>query len=137
MRLRFHPRVAVPFRPSVERCPVKFSISYKNVEWHEPVELVAERAAAKLGKLLQHYEPDLVQLHACMERVRGREEFKFSLTLALPAATLHARETARGIAPAVRLAFAEIETQLKKHMSLLRHDHQWQRKRRVAREAVA
>jgi ribosome-associated translation inhibitor RaiA len=116
---------------------VKFSISYKNVEWHEPVELVAERAAAKLEKLLQHYQPDLVQLHACIERVRGREEFKFSLSLALPAATLHAAETARGIAPAVRLSFVEIETQLKKHLSLLRHDYQWKRKRRVPREALA
>jgi hypothetical protein len=37
----------------------------------------------------------------------------------------------------VRLAFAEIETQLKKHLSLLRHDYQWQRKRRVPREALA
>jgi ribosome-associated translation inhibitor RaiA len=137
MRLRFNPRVAVPVQPPVERCPVKFSISYKNVEWHEPVELVAERAAAKLEKLLQHYQPDLVQLHACIERVRGREEFKFSLSLALPAATLHAAETARGIAPAVRLSFVEIETQLKKHLSLLRHDYQWQRKRRVPREALA
>lgn len=116
---------------------MKFSISYKNVEWHEPVDLVAERAAAKLGKLLQHYEPDLVQLHACMERVRRREEFKFSLTLTLPAATLHAKETARGIAPAVREAFSEIETQLKKHTSLLRRDYQWKRKGRSPREAVA
>jgi ribosome-associated translation inhibitor RaiA len=116
---------------------VKFSISYKNVEWHEPVELVAERAAAKLEKLLQHYQPDLVQLHACMERVRGKDEFKFSVSLALPSATLHATATARGIAPAVRLTFAEIETQLKKHTSLLRHDYQWKRKRRQPREAVA
>lgn len=116
---------------------MKFSISYKSVEWHEPVELVAERHAAKLGKLLQHYEPDLVQLHACMEHARGKDEFKFSLSLALPSATLHASATARGIAPSVRLAFAEIETQLKKHASHLRHDYQWKRKQRVPREAVA
>jgi ribosome-associated translation inhibitor RaiA len=116
---------------------VKFSITYKNVEWHEPVELVAERHAAKVGKLLQHYEPDLVQLHACMERVRGKDEFKFSLSLALPSATLHASGNARGIAPTVRLAFAEIETQLKKHTSHLRHEDQWKRKQRLPREAVA
>ncbi|MGB6545030.1 MAG: HPF/RaiA family ribosome-associated protein [Candidatus Acidiferrales bacterium] len=116
---------------------MKISISYKNVEWHEPVELAAERAAAKLGKLLQHYEPDLVQLHGCMECVHGKEEFKFSLSLALPSITLHASGSARGIAPSVRLAFAEIETQLKKHTSHLRHQSQWQRKRRLPREAVA
>jgi ribosome-associated translation inhibitor RaiA len=116
---------------------VKFSITYKHVEWHEPVELVATRWAAKLEKLLQHYDPDLVQLHACMESVRGKDEFKFSLRLALPAATLNSTGAARGIGPAVRLAFAEIETQLKKHTSLLRHDYQWKRKRRIRNEAIA
>lgn len=116
---------------------MKFSISYKNVEWHEPVELVAERAAAKLEKLLTHFKPDLVLLHGCMERPRARNEYKFSLRLALPSATLNATATSPGIAPAVRLAFAEIEKQLKKHAALLRHDYQWKRKRRPRTEAVA
>lgn len=116
---------------------MKFSITYKNVEWHEPVELIATRYAAKLEKLLQHYDPDLVQLHASMEGARGKDDFKFSLRLSLPAATLNATSAARGIAPAVRVAFAEIETQLKKHTSLLRHDHQWKRKRPLRKEATA
>jgi ribosome-associated translation inhibitor RaiA len=72
-----------------------------------------------------------------MERARGREEFKFSLRLSLPAATLNATAAAPGIGPAVRVAFAEIETQLKKHTALLRHDYEWKRKRRLRDAAVA
>jgi ribosome-associated translation inhibitor RaiA len=116
---------------------MKFSITYKNIEWHEPVELIATRCAVKLEKLVQHYDPDLVQLHAGIETGRGKDEFKFSLRLSLPAATLNATATGRGIAPTVRMAFAEIESQLKKHTSLLRHDHQWKRKRRPRNIAVA
>jgi hypothetical protein len=50
---------------------------------------------------------------------------------------LNATAAAPGIGPAVRVAFAEIETQLKKHTALLRHDYEWKRKRRLRDAAVA
>ena len=116
---------------------MKFSISYKNVEWHEPVETVSKRAAAKLEKLLQHYAPDLVQLRGCMERAAGREEYTFSLSLVLPTGSLYAAGNARAIRPAVRLAFVDIETQVKKHTAILRRDAQWKRKRRLRQRTAA
>jgi ribosome-associated translation inhibitor RaiA len=116
---------------------VKFSISYKNVEWHEPVEMIAEQAAGKLERLLKHYSPDLVQLRGCMEKANGREGYKFSLSLALPTGSLHATGSARAIRPAVRSAFVEIDTQLKKHTSILRGDSQWKRKRRPRHRSAA
>jgi ribosome-associated translation inhibitor RaiA len=115
--------------------PMKLTLSSKNVEWREPVERAAKVRSEKLNRLLKHFQPDLVQLHGCIEKLPRKAEYEFSLSLSLPTKTLHATGAAPIIRSAVSLAFAEIESQLKKHMELLRGDHEWKRKR--PRAAVA
>ena len=114
---------------------MKLTLSSKNVEWREPVERVTKVRSDKLGKLLKHFQPDLVQLHGCIEKLPRKAEYQFSLAVSLPTKSLHATGTASSIRSAVLVAFAEIESQLKKHIGLLRRDHEWKRKR--PRTAVA
>jgi ribosomal subunit interface protein len=109
---------------------MKFSISYKHVESHEAVEADTAHSVEKLSRLLKFYEPDLVQLHGVFSKNPHKEEHSFSLNLSLPTGTLHATGTAETVRAACKVAFAELESQVKKHQSRLRHDHEWKRKQR-------
>jgi len=66
---------------------MKLSISYKHVESHKPVEIEVERHVGKLGKLLQSYSPDLVQLHGAFSKHPRTDENSCSLNLSLPTGT--------------------------------------------------
>jgi ribosome-associated translation inhibitor RaiA len=108
---------------------MKLSISYKLEEWHKCVETETERHVEKLGKLLKSYSPDLIQLHGSIEKRVRKNEYVFTLNLSLPTGTLHSTGEGSDVRACVKEAFAEIETQIKKHMALLRKDHEWKRKR--------
>jgi ribosomal subunit interface protein len=109
---------------------MKLSISYKHVDSHEAVEAHATRAVEKLTRLLKCYEPDLVQLHGVFSQNPHKEEQSFSLNLSLPTGAIHATGTGENARAACKQAFAELEAQVKKHQSRLRHDHEWKRKQR-------
>ena len=113
------------------------SISYKHVDSHDGVEKQCERYMSKLAKLLKAYEPDLVQLHGVFSKNPHNEEHSFSLNLSLPTGTLHATGTGSNVRGSCKKAFAELEVQVKKHQSRLRHDYEWKRKRPRARLAEA
>ena len=108
---------------------MRISICHKLDEWRESIDEETKRCAAKLEKLLKHYAPDLVQLHGTIEKRPRKEQYVFSLTLYLPTGALHATGEAADVRACVKTAFAEIETQIKKHMALLRKDYEWKRKR--------
>ena len=108
---------------------MKTSISYKNLELRQPVEVETSRCVAKLAKLLRSYSPDLVQLHGSLEKHPRKVEYTFSLNLSLPTGTLHSTGIAAEVRQSVKEAFAEIKGQVKKHQSKLRRDYQWKRKR--------
>jgi ribosomal subunit interface protein len=115
---------------------MKLSISYKNIEAHEPAEIEVERQMNKLGRLLQSYSPDLVQLHTTFSKTPRTEEYSCTLNLSLPAGTLHATGTAATTRISCKKAFSELEEQVKKHQARLRKDYVWKRKRpRVVVEA--
>jgi ribosomal subunit interface protein len=109
---------------------MKLSINYKHVDSHEAVETQATRAIEKLSRLLKCYEPDLVQFHGVFSQNPHKEEHSFSLTLSLPTGAMHATGTGENVRAACKQAFTELETQVKKHQSRLRHDHEWKRKQR-------
>ena len=118
---------------------MKLSISYKNVESHEPVEAEVERHRGKLEKLLKSYVPDLVQLHGAFAKNshKHKEEQTCTLNLSLPTGTLHASATGTSVRTSCKKAFAELESQVKKHQAKLRKDYEWKRKRpRVRAEAT-
>ena len=108
------------------------SISYKHVDSQQSVALEVTHRLDKLNKLLKSYVPDLVQLKGVFSGVPRTNEQSCVLTLSLPNGTLHATGTGKNVLAACKKAFSEIETQVKKHQSLLRHEHEWKRKRPAA-----
>jgi ribosomal subunit interface protein len=117
---------------------MKLMISYKNVEAHKAVETEVERHMGKLGKLLQSYSPDLVQVHVTFSKNLRTEESCCALNLSLPSATLHATSTGASVRTSCKKAFSELEAQVKKHQAMLRKDYEWKRKRpRVRVEALS
>lgn len=110
---------------------MKVSLSYKNVELREPIETEVARHLEKLKKLLKTYAPDLVQVHASVEKQPRKVTYIFSLNLSLPSGTLHATGDGPDVRQSVKNAFTEISSQLKKHQAKLRRDYQWKRKRAV------
>ena len=106
-------------------------ITYSQVEpeFRDPVEKECERRAEKLRRWLKRYEPDLVQLHVSLEKIPRRPGYSLTLNLTLPMGTLHATGSAPDPRASVKVAFAELESQLKKHQEKLRKDYVWKRKR--------
>jgi ribosomal subunit interface protein len=117
------------FRKTPAGAFMKISISYKYVESHEAVEAETSRLVKKFERLLKSYEPDLVLLHGVFSKNPRNEERSFSVNLSLPTGTLHATGTGANIRAACKKAFSELEVQVKKHQSRLRHDYEWKRKR--------
>jgi len=108
---------------------MKLTIRNAHEEWREPVEKETHRQAEKLDKLLKRYSPDLVSLHAAIEKHSRKESYTFTLNLSLPTGALHATGEGRDVLASVKAAFAEVSAQCKKHQSLLRKDYEWKRKR--------
>ena len=116
---------------------MKLSMSYKHVDAHEAVEKQNQRHIQKLSRLLKSYEPDLVQLHGVFSKNPHNQEHSFSLNLSLPTGSLHATGAGKNVRASCKMASSDLETQLKKHQSLLRKDYQWKRKRPRERELLA
>jgi ribosomal subunit interface protein len=113
---------------------MNLSISHKHAD--PKVEADTARAVAKLERLLKCYEPDLVLLHGVFSQSQHTQDHTFSLNLSLPTGTLHSTATADNVRAACKKAFSELESQVKKHQSRLRHDHEWKRKHRGAPSSV-
>lgn len=106
-------------------------ISYSNIEnaFLETIDNEAAHHIEKLNRLLKRYSPDLVQLHASLEKTPRKTEFSFSVNLTLPTGTLHATGLGPDIRSSAKSAFMDIERQVKKHQEKVRKDYVWKRKR--------
>jgi ribosomal subunit interface protein len=111
---------------------MKISYSNMHADVREAFEKESRHPIEKLNRLLKNYSPDLVQIHASLEKTPRKAELQVSLNLVLPAGTLHSTGTGADIRPAVKMAFTEIEVQVKKHQQKLRKDYVWKRKRATA-----
>jgi ribosomal subunit interface protein len=107
------------------------SISYKHVEEQQPVAVEVMRRLDKLNRLLKSYQPDMIQLKGVFSKNQRTEEQSCALTLSLPNGTLHATGNGKNVLAGCKKAFSEIETQVKKHQSRLRREHEWKRKRPI------
>ena len=108
---------------------MKLTIRYAREEWRDPVETETLKQRAKLDRLLKRYSPDLVSLHADIEKVARKETYLFLVNLSLPTGALHATGEGADVIGCVKAAFAELCAQVKKHQALLRKDYEWKRKR--------
>jgi ribosomal subunit interface protein len=105
------------------------SFSYKHVEAQSAVTAELERRVSKMERLLKSYQPDLVQLKGVFSKNSRTDEQSLVLTLSLPTGKLHATGSGKNMLAGCKKSFSEIEAQIKKHQSLLRHEHEWKRKR--------
>jgi len=106
-------------------------VSYSQIEpdARDLIETECKRHFEKLNRLLKRYDPDLVQLHCTLEKTPRRVEFGFSLNLTLPTGSLQATGLGSDARAGAKIAFAELESQVKKHQERLRKDYTWKRKR--------
>jgi ribosome-associated translation inhibitor RaiA len=107
------------------------NIIYSHIaaESRAAVQTEVERHVEKFDRLLKHYDPDSIELHGSVEKIPRKPEYSFSLNLKMPTATLHSTGIGADIPTSAKAAFAEIETQVKKHQEKLRKDYIWKRKR--------
>ena len=108
---------------------MKLSIVFKDVEKHTAAEAEVKRCAEKLAKFLKNFEPDLVQLHCVFSLVPRTEEIGVALNLTLPTGSMHCTAKNKHLRASCKTAFAELQTQAKKHLAHLRKDYEWKRKR--------
>jgi len=108
---------------------MKISYSHVPSDFRKEVEEESKHHVEKLNRLLKRYTPDLVQLHGSLDRTPRTSEYEYSVNIVLPSGTLHSTGTAVELRSAVKMAFAEIEVQVKKHQQKLRKDYMWKRRR--------
>jgi len=108
---------------------MKIAYSQIDAGARESIEKECAHHIEKLDRLLERYDPDLVQLHCTLEKTPRRIEFAFSLNLTLPTGSLQATGRGADARAGAKVAFAEIESQVKKHQGKLRRDYIWKRKR--------
>jgi ribosome-associated translation inhibitor RaiA len=104
---------------------MKITVSCKQVEFHPAVEAEIQKDLTKVDKLLTHYSPDLVHLHATFEKHPRKEEYSLSLNLALPTGTLHDVGEGSDVRGTIKKTFAALSAQLKKHLQKLRGERDW------------
>jgi len=117
--------------PNSTGATMNVSISYKHVDAQQPVAVEVMRRLDKLNRLLKSYQPDMIQLKGVFSKNQRTEEQSCALTLSLPNGTLHATGNGKNVLAGCKKAFSEIETQVKKHQSRLRREHEWKRKRPI------
>jgi ribosome-associated translation inhibitor RaiA len=110
---------------------MKITYSHIEPEFREAIEHETGRHAEKLNRLLKRYNPDLVHLHGSLEKTPRKVEFNFAVNLSLPTGALHATGVGGDALGSAKAAFAELETQVKKHQQKLRKDYVWKRKRPI------
>jgi ribosomal subunit interface protein len=106
-------------------------ITYSHIEraHRETIEKECAHHAEKLNRLLKRYASDLVHLHCSLEKTPRRNEYTYSVNLTIPTGAIHASGSGADVRASAKAAFAEIESQTKKHQEKLRGDYVWKRKR--------
>jgi RNA polymerase sigma factor (sigma-70 family) len=99
------------------------------------VERELQQHVQRLERYLQAYRPDLVHLHGTIHH-HNREGFSISLNLRLPTGQLASQENSRIVNGAIKVAFTDLISQLKRHKELIRNEHRWRRERKPPRGAV-
>lgn len=83
----------------------------------------------KVQKRLQVFRPELVHLKGSVVQNSSREGTTVSLNLRLPSGQMAAQESASNAAAAVKAAFDDLLSQVRRHKDLLRSSHRWKRRR--------
>lgn len=87
-----------------------------------------QQQVQKLEKRLQVFRPELVHLHGTLDHA-PREAFGVSLNLRLPSGQITAQNNGSSASAAIKVAFGDLVSQLRRHKELLRSEHKWQRQK--------
>jgi len=109
---------------------VRTTLVFNHTQEGPRARAVFDEKAQKIAKHLKRFRDDQVYLHGALDKNPHKEEFHASLTLYLPATTLHARECAPEYGAAFNEAFLDLARQLRKHKDKLTRE-----KRRVTRHS--
>ena len=101
-------------------------VSYKAGKTPE-VEREFQHQVQRLGRRLHVFKPDLIHLHALVNKERSRS-INWSLNLRLPSGQLAVQHSSENPVSAVKAAFADLVSQVTKHKELLRGD--WSRRQK-------
>lgn len=82
----------------------------------------------KLERRLQVFRPELVHLHGTLDHA-PRESFSVNLNLRLPSGQLSVQNIGSSASAAVKVAFGDLVSQIRRHKELLRSEHKWQRQK--------
>jgi RNA polymerase sigma factor (sigma-70 family) len=100
------------------------------------LENLLQQQTDKLNRLLRVFRPELVHLKGSIGENSAPELYAVSLNLRLPSGQMAAQEKSDTLSGAVKAAFAELASQLKKHKQQLRNKHNWPRRRGPSRAVV-
>ena len=110
---------------------VNVHFSYKNCQATPDVEHIIDRQVAKFARLLEVYNADMIHFKGSLTHGAGKggQDFEASINLRLPTGQVHGRESSPDAVSALRVAFEEVERQLKQHKDLVRHEADWKKTR--------
>jgi RNA polymerase sigma factor (sigma-70 family) len=109
--------------------------SYK-ISKTSDLEKLVNQQTAKLERYLQVFRPELVHLKGIIEESSVRQGILVSLNLRLPSGQMASQEISATAIAALKVAFADVVEQLKKHKELLRKQHSWPRRRGPGRTLI-
>lgn len=109
-------------------------ISYKAGKTPD-VEREFQHQLQKLQRRLQVFKPELVHFHAIVEQEKGHHAGT-SLNLRLPSGQMAVQTKGENLVTAVKTAFTDLLSQLKKHKDLLRGEWTWKRRRSAGRREM-
>jgi ribosomal subunit interface protein len=116
---------------------VKFQTTYRHISDSQQRQLAEELeslAKKQLEQHLAHFEPDLVQLHAILEKSTHHKNLhRVALRLSVPGGLLTSENTADSMMAAAKAAFSELERQLVERLERMRGEDEWRRKQRRER----
>jgi hypothetical protein len=105
--------------------------SFHHVARDPLIDKTIDANVRKLQKLLSRFSPDLVRLHGLMEFTAPHQGPVFSLNLWLPTGRLNFRHEGDTPLIAIQDCFKHLVLQVKKHMSVVRGEGEWRRKKPV------
>ena len=98
---------------------MKTTLAFSHMEDNSIVRDYFDEKCEKLTRYTKRFKDDLVHLHGTLDKNPHKEEFYASLTLYLPATTLHCREAGGDFEAAMHSAFLWLVRQVEKYTDKL------------------
>ena len=109
---------------------MKRIIELKHVRAKTHVRTLLNELIDRLEEKLQHFQQEVVTIHAVFEENGTHKLYRASLACHVPGHTVAAHDEDRDAGTAIHEAFGELERQLEKQKAIMRHEHLVRRSKR-------